>query len=98
MTDTPDLSRRGIFGGAGLGLALAAAPLLAPGTAEAATPDAVPLQDPRTKYAKPPFSKQTQPWPGLASKMDPVPDHGETSYRGSGRLQGRKALFQRQAE
>jgi hypothetical protein len=34
----------------------------------------------------------SQPWPGLASKMDPRPDHGETSYRGSGRLAGRKAL------
>ncbi|QJW92353.1 SDR family oxidoreductase [Spirosoma taeanense] len=34
-----------------------------------------------------------QPWPGLASKMNPRPDHGETSYKGSGRLQGRKALI-----
>ncbi|UFH57403.1 SDR family oxidoreductase [Spirosoma sp. KNUC1025] len=34
-----------------------------------------------------------QPWPGLASKMIPRPDHGETSYKGSGRLQGRKALI-----
>ncbi len=33
------------------------------------------------------------PWPGLASNMDPPPDHGETSYRGSGRLKGRKALI-----
>ncbi|HEY6443899.1 MAG TPA: SDR family oxidoreductase [Candidatus Acidoferrales bacterium] len=52
-----------------------------------------PLQDPTTKYPKPPFQKQSQPWPGLASKMDPRPDHGETSYRGSGRLGGRKALI-----
>jgi NAD(P)-dependent dehydrogenase (short-subunit alcohol dehydrogenase family) len=51
------------------------------------------MQDPRTKYPKPPFKQQTQPWPGLASKMDPKPDHGETSYRGSGRLAGRKALI-----
>ena len=51
-----------------------------------------PLQDPTTKFPKPPFRKQSQPWPGLASKMDPKPDHGERSYRGSGRLQGRKAL------
>jgi poly(hydroxyalkanoate) depolymerase family esterase len=36
--------------------------------------------------------KQSQPLPGLASKMDPRPDHGETSYKGSGRLAGRKAL------
>jgi NAD(P)-dependent dehydrogenase (short-subunit alcohol dehydrogenase family) len=51
------------------------------------------MQDPRTKFPKPPFRQQTQPWPGLASKMDPKPDHGETSYRGSGRLAGRKALI-----
>jgi hypothetical protein len=44
-------------------------------------------------YPKPPFPKQQQPWPGLASQMDPVPDHGEDSYRGSGRLMGRKALI-----
>ena len=32
------------------------------------------------------WPQQTQPWPGLARDMDPKPDHGETSYRGSGRL------------
>jgi NAD(P)-dependent dehydrogenase (short-subunit alcohol dehydrogenase family) len=50
------------------------------------------LQDPTEKYPKPPFPRQSQPWPGLASRMVPRPDHGETSYRGSGRLAGRKAL------
>ena len=45
------------------------------------------------KYPKPPFPKQQQPWPGLCSRMEPKPDHGETSYRGSGRLIGRKALI-----
>ncbi|HET6264468.1 MAG TPA: SDR family oxidoreductase [Usitatibacter sp.] len=45
------------------------------------------------KYPKPPFPKQQQPWPGLCSQMEPKPDHGETSYRGSGRLIGRKALI-----
>jgi NAD(P)-dependent dehydrogenase (short-subunit alcohol dehydrogenase family) len=49
--------------------------------------------DPRSKYPKPPFPEQTQPWPGLAGEMNPKPDHGETSYRGSGRLAGRKALI-----
>jgi NAD(P)-dependent dehydrogenase (short-subunit alcohol dehydrogenase family) len=49
--------------------------------------------DPRTRYPKPPFPEQTQPWPGLAWKMTPKPDHGELSYRGSGRLAGRKALI-----
>ena len=51
------------------------------------------LQHPSDKYPKPPYKRQTQPWPGLASKMDPRPNHGETSYRGSGRLAGRKALI-----
>jgi NAD(P)-dependent dehydrogenase (short-subunit alcohol dehydrogenase family) len=51
------------------------------------------LENPLDKYPKPPFKKQKQPWPGLACEMDPPPDHGETSYRGSGRLTGRKALI-----
>ena len=52
-----------------------------------------PLEDPRGKFPHPPFKRQSQPWPGLARDMDPRPDHGETSYRGSGRLAGRKALI-----
>src|SRR3982075_2267867 len=51
------------------------------------------LRNPVDKYPKPPFKRQSQPWPGLASRMDPRPDHGETSYKGSGRLAGRKALI-----
>lgn len=51
------------------------------------------MRDPRDKYPKPPFAAQEQPWPGLASQMQPRPDHGETSYVGSGRLRGRKALI-----
>src|SRR6201991_2991491 len=51
------------------------------------------MQDPRTKYPKPPFVEQTQPWPGLVRDMKPKPDHGETSYKGSGKLVGRKALL-----
>jgi NAD(P)-dependent dehydrogenase (short-subunit alcohol dehydrogenase family) len=51
------------------------------------------LENPNAKYPKPPFRKQEQPWPGLASKMRPPPDHGEKSYKGSGRLKGRKALI-----
>jgi NAD(P)-dependent dehydrogenase (short-subunit alcohol dehydrogenase family) len=61
--------------------------------AEAAAPRPDVLSDPTTKYAQPPFKRQIQPWPGLASRMEPKPDHGETSYRGSGRLEGRKALI-----
>ena len=54
---------------------------------------AEPLADPRELYPKPPFQPQTQSWPGLAQKMNPRPDHGEESYRGSGQLSGRKALI-----
>jgi NAD(P)-dependent dehydrogenase (short-subunit alcohol dehydrogenase family) len=79
-----------MVGSAGIGLAVAAAPALAQG---AAAPGPAPLQDPAAKYPRPPYKRQSQPWPGLASKMDPKPDHGETSYRGSGRLAGRKALI-----
>ena len=55
--------------------------------------DQNPLENPTKKYPGPPFVKQPQPVPGLASKMDPKPDHGEESYKGSGRLTGRKALI-----
>ena len=51
------------------------------------------LRDPRTLHPGPPFPRQPQPSPGLAAAMDPVPDHGEASYRGSGRLAGRRALI-----
>ncbi|WP_058973575.1 SDR family oxidoreductase [Type-D symbiont of Plautia stali] len=46
-----------------------------------------------TDFPVPPFKKQPQSSPGLASKMNPVPDHGETSYTGHGRLSGKKALI-----
>jgi hypothetical protein len=62
-----------------------------PSRSQAAEPAFLP--DFPTEYPRPPFPKQAQPWPGLASKMTPRPDHGETSYRGSGRLAGRKALI-----
>ncbi|MVA55006.1 SDR family oxidoreductase [Agrobacterium vitis] len=41
----------------------------------------------------PPFPKQQQSIPGLTRDMDPVPDHGETTYQGSGRLAGKKAVI-----
>ena len=39
-----------------------------------------------------PYSDDQQPWPGLAAKMDPQPDHGEQSYKGRDRLTGKRAL------
>src|ERR1051325_7775492 len=55
--------------------------------------DRLRMQDPRKQYPQPPFPDQPQQAPGLAHKMDPQPDHGEESYKGSGRLEGRKALI-----
>jgi len=40
-----------------------------------------------------PFKKQDQEWPGLEQKMQPEPDIGETSYKGTGRLKGKRALI-----
>jgi NAD(P)-dependent dehydrogenase (short-subunit alcohol dehydrogenase family) len=50
------------------------------------------MQDPLTQYPRPEFPAQHQPEPGLASEMSPKPDHGEQTYKGFGRLKGRKAL------
>jgi NAD(P)-dependent dehydrogenase (short-subunit alcohol dehydrogenase family) len=44
-------------------------------------------------YPTPPFPDQPQPMPGLTRNMDPLPDHGETSYRGRDRLPGKAALI-----
>ena len=56
-------------------------------------PDQTVKRNPLEEYPRPPFAVQQQPWPGLASKMTPRPDHGETTYRGANRLAGRKALI-----
>lgn len=50
-------------------------------------------QDPQTKYPQPPYSDEKQEVPGTEAGMQPKADHGETSYRGSGKLTGRKALI-----
>ncbi len=55
--------------------------------------DLLTMQDPTKQYPRPPFPPQPQSAPGLAMDMNPKPDHGETSYKGSGRLNGRKALI-----
>lgn len=53
-----------------------------------------PNQDPRDKYPKPPYPAQPQAeQPGDTDPMVPRPDHGEKSYRGSGRLKGLRALI-----
>ena len=90
--DDQGTTRRTILGGAaaaGLTFGGAASAAAQAGAGPAAP---VPLRDPRTKYTSQPFPEQRQPWPALQGKMTPRPDSGETSYRGSGRLTGRKAL------
>lgn len=47
----------------------------------------------KKRLPRPPFDKQPQPFPGIASDMRPLPDHGEKSYQGHGRLAGKKALI-----
>jgi NAD(P)-dependent dehydrogenase (short-subunit alcohol dehydrogenase family) len=89
------ISRRKALGG--LGAALATVAVSKTFAAEPESPSSTPpepsFENPVTKYPQPPFKSQFQPWPGLASKMDPRPDHGEKSYKGSGRLAARKALI-----
>jgi NAD(P)-dependent dehydrogenase (short-subunit alcohol dehydrogenase family) len=50
-------------------------------------------EDPRTAYPRPPQPRQQQEPPGSERKLDPPPDHGEKSYKGSGKLHGRTALI-----
>ena len=66
---------------AGLGATLAVA-MITPtfGAANDTSMETKKLEDPTKKYPRPPFEEQSQPWPGLAGKMNPRPDHGETSY------------------
>lgn len=47
----------------------------------------------RPTYPRPPFPAQTQTLPGSFMQMDPRPDHGETSWKGAGRLDGHIALI-----
>ena len=92
----PSISRLSVVRVASAGLVAAAAAVATVGRAQGSGSGQVtgepPMEDPRSKYPKPPYPSQSQPWPGLAGKMSPRPDHGETSYKGSGRLMGRKAL------
>lgn len=95
MSSKDPISRRDLVTHLGAGIAGAAITAAVP-SAQAQTSNAntaAPFVDPTSKYPKPPYPGQSQPWPGLAGKMNPRPDHGETSYKGSGRLMGRKALI-----
>jgi hypothetical protein len=94
MSENDKITRRQVVAGLGTTLAAAAAaPAFASNDGMKPADGPAKISDPTKLYPKPPFKSQPQPWPGLQSKMDPVPDCGETSYKGSGRLMGRKALI-----
>jgi NAD(P)-dependent dehydrogenase (short-subunit alcohol dehydrogenase family) len=57
------------------------------------TTQAPQLQDPRTRFPRPPFPEQQQPSPGDENALQPPADHGVETYKGYGRLQGRAALI-----
>jgi NAD(P)-dependent dehydrogenase (short-subunit alcohol dehydrogenase family) len=93
-SNKPGMTRREALTVVGAGVAASTAGYVrAEATSAANSQGAHTMEDPREKYPKPPFKSQEQRWPGLARDMDPKPDHGEKSYKGSGRLQGRKALI-----
>jgi hypothetical protein len=100
QSTTDKLSRRQVVSRFGAGAFIAAASFLSQDNVPARATNMNPtdssgpgLEDPTTKYPRPPYPEQLQPWPGLVSQMTPRPDHGESSYRGSGRLLGRRALI-----
>jgi NAD(P)-dependent dehydrogenase (short-subunit alcohol dehydrogenase family) len=51
------------------------------------------MQNPVDQYPKPPYSNERQPTPGYENEMQPKADHGERSYKGSGKLNNRKAII-----
>ena len=94
ISDPNPISRRALVTRLGAGVTGAAITAAFPAKGQTAKAGKqTPFVDPTTKYPNPPYPGQSQPWPGLASKMNPRPDHGETTYKGSGRLSGRKALI-----
>ena len=50
-------------------------------------------QDPQSQYPQPEQPEQTLPHPGLEAEMEPRPDYGYDTYRGSGKLEGRRAVI-----
>ena len=94
MEELNKIGRRKVIAGLGFGLAtMAFSPTFAAPVSDVGSAPPGDLEDPTKKYPGPPFKSQSQPWPGLAGKMEPRPDHGEKTYKGSGRLAGRKALI-----
>ena len=57
------------------------------------SPDQSSAEDPTTRYPAPGSGEKEVEHPGLTGEMDVRPDHGERTYRGLGRLAGRKAVI-----
>lgn len=94
MTDQDPSRRKFLAGAAVTSAAIAVTPAVAQQQKQPEiNPPGAPTAPMAAAYPKPPFPVQRQPWPGLASKMNPRPDHGETSYKGSGKLTGKRALI-----
>jgi hypothetical protein len=80
MAEESGTSRRIVIGG--ISTALAGGVARGSHAQQVATAPATPAPtDPLVRYPRPPFPKQEQPSPGLASKMNPRPDHGEHRLR-----------------
>ncbi|HEV7292085.1 MAG TPA: SDR family oxidoreductase [Devosia sp.] len=91
MTDF-DPTRRALVAGATImGAAAATGAAFAQGS-HTSDGDA-PMTAQAADYPEPPYPEQQQPWPGLAQRMEPRPDHGEETYQGTGRLRGKRALI-----
>jgi NAD(P)-dependent dehydrogenase (short-subunit alcohol dehydrogenase family) len=92
MADFNSQRRSFVAAAAAAGAAAAAAPVL--GQAQGSTAaGGRPVARQAARLPEPPYPQQQQPWPGLARDMNPRPDHGEESYRGTGRLSGKRALI-----
>jgi NAD(P)-dependent dehydrogenase (short-subunit alcohol dehydrogenase family) len=89
-----DTTRREFVAAASAGAAaLAASAAAAQDASGPQKPKAPPTSARAAEYPAPPFPEQRQPWPGLELKMTPRPHDGERTYRGSGRLAGKRALI-----
>jgi hypothetical protein len=62
-------------------------------TAGAFMTDQYTIHDPSKQYPQPQFDEQQQAGPRPRAAHGPKPDHGESTYRGTGRLTGRRAVI-----
>jgi len=89
--DNTAVSRRQVVGGTGASLAVAAAaPAFAQAAAAPSAPAPQPLQDPANKYPRPPYKRQSQPWPGLRAKWTQGPTMARPATEGRAGSPGEK--------